>query len=54
MVGDGHLYGNIHIVNHNLSLKTCTTSQTTTRAVIPLLVDGVTYPVRNVSIQLNR
>ena len=54
MVEDGHLYGNIHIVNHHLSLKTCTTSQITTRAVIPLLVDGATCPIRNNLIQLNR
>ena len=30
-----------------------TTSQITTRAVLPMTVHGVIYPIRNVSIQLN-
>ena len=54
MVEDGHLYGHIHTWKHHLSPLTCTTYQITTRAVLPMTVDGVIYPIRNVSIQLNR
>ena len=54
IVEDGHLYGNIHILKHHLSPLICTISQITTRAVLPMTVDGAIYPIRNVSIQLNR
>ena len=54
MVEDGHLYGNTHTWKHHLYPLTCTTTQIITRTVLPMTVDGVTYPIRNVSIQQNR
>ena len=54
MAEDGHLYGNTHIWKHYLSPLTCTTSQITTKAVLPMTVDGVIYPIRNASIQQNK
>ena len=54
MVEDGHLYGNTRTWKHHLSPLSCTTSQITTRPALPMLVDGVIYLIRNVSIQQNK
>ena len=48
MAEDGHLYGHIHTWKYLLSPLTCTTSQITTRTVLPMTVDGVIYPIRNI------
>ena len=40
-VEDGNLYGKTHTLKHYLYPVTCTTTQITTRAVLPMTVDGV-------------
>ena len=54
MVEDGYLYGNTHTWKHHHYPLTCTTTQITTRAVLPMTVDGVIYPIRNIFNQQNR